>query len=47
MCKKQLLRSDIHSSLLDTNYEAHAQSSFEIKTPLIFLAESREAQVLK
>ena len=53
ICKKQLLRNEIHSSLLVTNYEATAQSSFGIKTPLIFffffffLAESSEAQDLK
>lgn len=50
ICKKQLLRNEIHSSLLVTNYDANAQSSFGIKTPLIFfffLAESSEAQDLK
>lgn len=36
ICKKQLLRNEIHSSLLVTNYDANAQSSFGIKTPLIF-----------
>ena len=51
ICKKQLLRNEIHSSLLDINYEANVQSSFGIKTSLIFffffLAESSEAQGLK
>lgn len=52
ICKTQLLRNEIHSSLLDTNYEANAQSSFGIRTPLIFfffffLAESSEVQDLK
>ena len=36
ICKKQLLRNEIHSSLLDINYEANVQSSFGIKTSLIF-----------
>lgn len=34
---KWLLRNEIHSLLLDTNYEANVQSSFGIKTPLISL----------
>lgn len=37
VCMKWLLRNEIHSLLLDTNYEANVQSSFGIKTPLISL----------
>lgn len=33
VCMKWLLRNEIHSLLLDTNYEANVQSSFGIKTP--------------
>lgn len=37
VCMKWLLRNEIHSLLLDTNYEANVKSSFGIKTPLISL----------